>query len=156
MKRIDEIFNNYMWNNKKHFINKNLMINSLEEGGWDMIDIYSKNISIKCKWIKKLVDPNASFLTNIACYFVPDADKLFWSGNLKVSDGINLLKHKSMFWKSLIQAWCIYSFTVPNSCEEILNQQIWYNSFILMDKKPFLFKALYSKGIVCITFVLKI
>ena len=155
MKQIDEIFNNYMWNNKKHFINKNVMINSLEEGGWDMIDVYSKNISIKCKWIKKLVNPEASFLKNIACYFIPDADRLFWSGNLKVSDGLKLLKHDSVFWKSIIQAWCIYNFTVPNSCEEILNQQLWYNSFILLDKKPFFFKYLHLKGIVHIKDIVK-
>ena len=155
IKQIDDIFINYMWNNKKHFINKDIMINSLEEGGWDMVDIYSKNISIKCKWIKKLVDPNASFLKNIACYFIPNADNLFWSGNLKVSDGINLLKHNSVLWKSLVQAWCIYNFSVPNSPEEILNQQLWYNSFILMDKKPFFFRKLYSKGILYVKDIVK-
>ena len=139
-----------MWNNKKHFLNKNVMINTLEEGGWNMVDIYSKNISIKCKWIKKLVDQKAPFLTSIAGYFIPHADKLFWSGNLKVADGLKLLKHHSILWKSLVQAWCIYNFSVPNSAEEILNQQLWYNSFILMDKKPFFFDQLYSKGIVYI------
>ena len=150
MKQIDRILNDYMWNNKKHFINKNVMINSLDEGGLDMVDIYSKNISIKCKWIKKLIDPNASFLKSMACYFIPDADRLFWSGNLKVSDGLKLLKHNSVLWKSIIQAWCIYNFSVPNSFEQIAHQQLWYNSFILIDKKPFCFKQLYSKGIVCI------
>ena len=61
MKKIDHIFFNYLWNNKKHYIDKNVMINTLNEGGLTMIDISSKDISIKCNWVKRLCDKKSYF-----------------------------------------------------------------------------------------------
>ena len=59
------------------------MINNLNEGGLAMIDIISKDIAIKCSWVKRLCDKNNVGLQNMANYFIPNPDGLFWSGNLR-------------------------------------------------------------------------
>ena len=150
MKTINDIFFNYLWNNKKHFIDQKVMINGIGEGGLNMIDISSKDISIKSNWVKRLCNKNNTGLHKIANYFIPNADGLFWSGNLKVSDALNLMLHKSLIWTNIVKAWCIYNFSSPSSIEEILNQQVWYNSHILIGKSPFYFGPLHSKGILYI------
>ena len=147
MKRIDKILNDHLWSHKKHYIEKNVMLNCLSEGGLNMIDIYSKNIATKCKWVKKITDTTVGFFNNIVNYFIPNSNRLFWSGNLNVADGFKLMKHNSLFWKSVVQAWCIYNFYIPSNLEEIYNQQIWYNSCILIKGKPFFYNHLYTKGI---------
>ena len=147
MKRIDNILVDHLWSNKKHYIEKNVMLNNLCEGGLNMVDINSKNIAMKCKWVEKLTDENMGFFNNIVNYFIPNCNKLFWSGNLKVNDAFKLMIHQSIFWKSVVQAWCIYNFSIPSNRTEIYNQQIWYNSFILVEKKPIFYQYLYTKGI---------
>ena len=147
MKKIDSILFEHLWSNRKHYIEKSIMFNSISEGGLNMIDIYSKNIAIKCKWIKKITDPNANFFKNIVHYYIPNSSIWFWSGNLKVSDAFKFMIHQSLFWKSIIQAWCIYNYSIPNSYIEIYNQQIWYNSFILVGHKPIFNDYLNTKGI---------
>ena len=150
MKRINDIFFDFLWNNKKHFIDQKVMINSLGEGGLNMIDISSKDTSLKCSWVKRLCDKDNTCLQKIACYFIPNADGLFWSGNLTVSNALNLMLHQSLIWNNIVKAWCIYNFSSPTCIEDILNQQIWYNSHILIGKCPFFFGPLHMKGIVYI------
>ena len=102
---------------------------------------------MKCKWVKKMTD---GFFNNAVKYFIPNCNKLFWSGNLKVIDAFKLMTHQSLFWKSVVQAWCIYNFSIPSNCVEVYNQQIWYNSFILVENKPIFYQNLYTKGIIFI------
>ena len=83
----------------------------------------------------------------MARYFIPNSDGLFWSGNLTVSDALNLMCHPSIFWNNIVKAWCIYNFSKPTCIEDILNQQIWYNSNILIRKTPIYCGPLHSKGI---------
>ena len=131
------------------------MINSLGEGGLNMIDVSSKDISMKCSLVKRLCDENNTSLQKIANYFIPNADGLFWSGNLKVSDALKLMSHQSLLWNNIVKAWCIYNYNSPTSVDDIMNQQIWYNSHILIDKFPFFFGPLHFKGILYIKDLVK-
>ena len=155
MKKINDIFFDYLWNNKKHFIDQKVMINGIGEGGLNMIDISSKDISIKSSWVKRLCEKDNTCLQKIASYFIPNADGLFWSGNLNVSDALNLMQHSSIIWNNIVKAWCIYNFSSPTCLEDILNQQIWYNSYILIQKQPFFFGPLHLKGVLYIKDLVK-
>ena len=147
MKHINNLLINYLWGEKKHFIDKDIVINNLSEGGLTMVDISSKDVAVKCSWVRRLTDDSPGFWKELVEYFIPNSKKLFWSGNLKVSDGIKLMKHNSIFWRNIVRSWCIYNFFTPTSIEEILNQQLWYNSFILVGGQPIYKKSLHTKGI---------
>ena len=150
MKHLNKLLSDYLWNHKKHYVDKSIMINCLTEGGLGMLDVCSKDIAMKCNWVKRLNDNSNCYWKVFARHYIPNADKLFWTGNLKVSDGIILMTHNSIFWRNIVRAWCIYNYSIPNSIEDILNQQIWYNSFILVGGCPIYSKALHRKGILLI------
>ena len=59
-KRIDKILFDFIWKKKIHYIKKNVMINTLCAGGFNVLDFTSLNSSFKIKWIKIfLKNPNS-------------------------------------------------------------------------------------------------
>ena len=109
MKKIDHLLTEYLWNDKKHFINKNIIIGQPCDGGLNMVDIYAKEIAMKCRWVQRITLSNnfQNLLKGLVEYFIPESGRLFWSGNLTVKDGLNLMLHRSMFWECVVRSWCI-------------------------------------------------
>ena len=161
LKHLDNLLYNFLWNNKKHFVEKSVIIGNMTEGGLNMIDIYAREIAIKCSWVKRLTNTRENInwgnsWKNMVKYFIPSCDKLFWSGNLKVHHGISLMEHRSDFWEAVIRSWCIYNFVDPIEFQEIISQQIWYNSFILVNDQPVFCRSLHDAGITYIYDILNV
>ena len=155
LKSVEKVLLDYLWNNKKHFIDKNIIIGDLCNGGLRMVDILSKEISSKCGWVKRLANPQRDIFSGggwikLVEYFLPEPGRLFWSGNLKYVHALKLLKHSSVFWENVIKSWCIFNYHEPEEFADILNQQIWFNSQILVNNIPVFSRPLYEKGLIYI------
>ena len=56
LKEINQIFYDFLWNNKGDKIKRSVLINSYDKGGLKMIDIFSYNKSLKLAWVKRYLD----------------------------------------------------------------------------------------------------
>jgi hypothetical protein len=59
-KEIEKKCFKFIWNGKPDKIKRNLIINSYERGGLQMIDIKSYFIALKATWVSRLVTGNIS------------------------------------------------------------------------------------------------
>ena len=65
LKEIDQLFFDFLWPRQKHHVKKQVIIQSIEEGGLKMPDIFSMIKAVKIMWIKRLTSQNNNF-TNMA------------------------------------------------------------------------------------------
>ena len=56
LNRIDKMLFNFLWDNKPHKIKRSTIIASIEEGGLNMVDVYSVHLASKCAWIRRLIN----------------------------------------------------------------------------------------------------
>ena len=50
-----------------------------------------------------------------------------------------------------MKAWCEYSFSTPQTLNDILAQPLWFNSHIRMENKPYIDEGLHEMGINCVS-----
>ena len=137
----------FLWNNKKHYLDQNIIKLDLEKGGIRMVDFKLKSIALKTAWVKRMHSSLDANWKAIAKYFLPENALLFWSGNVSQKHTTKLLQHYSKFWDEVALAWSLYNFHTPDHIRDILSQQIWYNSFILVKDLPVFRRILHSAGI---------
>ena len=57
-KELDDIFFSFIWPSQKHHVKKDVLIQSMEEGGLKMPDIKTMVKSLKVTWVKRLIGNN--------------------------------------------------------------------------------------------------
>ena len=59
-----------------------------------------------------------------------------------------IISQISLFLKQAIESWLQFQFNPPETTEQIMQQILWLNSNILIDKKPLFFDRMFKKGII--------
>ena len=62
IKKVNELFFDFIWPKGKHHVKKNVLIQDIESGGLKMPDVESMVKSIKLTWIKRIATNNNSFV----------------------------------------------------------------------------------------------
>ena len=140
---------NYMWNNKPDRIKRSIMYSPKFEGGLKVTNLTTQNKSLKISWIIRMKDNPAweVFVTKQ----LGEIGELFWECNLHQSDTKEIhVKFVGSFVKDIIDAWCEYNYYTPKDKVHILNQLIWLNSFIKIDKKVVLYNSWLQAGVIYI------
>lgn len=55
IKKIDSTLFNFIWKNKSHYLNKNILCNSYNQGGLNVLDFGTSNTIFKLNWIKHYI-----------------------------------------------------------------------------------------------------
>jgi hypothetical protein len=59
----------------------------------------------------------------------------------------------SLFFKQALQSWLQFQFHPPEKIEQILQQILWLNSNVLVDKIPVFMGKMFEKGILFINYI---
>jgi len=152
MKELESIFFRFIWDRGKDKVKRNVMYSAYDEGGLKVPHIPSFIKSLKLIWIKKLINP-----LDFSPWKILIIDKLDKIGghNIWNSSSNQLLwlaenKITNSFWKDVLLAWSYRDTKPPSSSAEVLSQILWYNSDILIDKKPVYYKKLVNSNILYI------
>jgi hypothetical protein len=96
-KEIEKKCFKFIWNGKPDKVKRNLIINSYERGGLQMIDIKSYCIVLKATWVSRLVSGNISNWKLISLKYFNAIGKnwLVFSMNLDSTKSLNYLKKKT-------------------------------------------------------------
>ncbi len=154
-KKQDELVFNFIWNNKPEKIKRKYLDNSLDEGGVKLINLKAPNLSLKASWLQKIYcNPNWSssrFLCNIRSIF---KFNLFMFAQISKTHFQCLQKiftNLSPFFKDMIQAWFHFLYFPPESVDAILQQMIWFNSNMLINRLPILWEQFVENSIIFIS-----
>ncbi len=137
----------YIWEGKTPKIAFSKLTCNREQGGLKLVDLLKKDRSMKIKWISRL--KNSESLANIAYYFLPDIGEKVWECNLHPND-VPIILTKESFWRDVLTAWCHHNYECKTDLNAVLKSVIWFNSDILVNRKPIFYKKWFQKGIVYI------
>ena len=134
IKQIRKLSLDFLWNNKKYKIKDTYLQTDYKNGGIKFIDIKAQIMSLKLKWIGRILDETIASWKHI-----PKSQFNKISGlppclnyNLKL-DHIKDVNKMSPFYEEIFKAWCVInSITKQNQNTQcsILNEVILYNSNI--------------------------
>ena len=140
--------NNFLWGGKPPRIKFQTAIADIPDGGLRHTNIHAYIIAQKAAWAKKLLDMyDSSFISYIEEYLPP----------LSVCDILKLSFYPDslsptmpVFYRQVLHAW--YQMKeMPESAEDIFNEVIWYNKYILINEEYVFYKSWYNVGIIYIS-----
>jgi len=153
-KEVEELLYNFLNDNKPDKIKRETLIGPYEQGGYKMLDISAQNHAMKMNWAKRLVETEGVWKQEMI-NMIPTNTLYFLRCNLNYVD-IPFKPPKGSIWEEFWPKWCKQNYkNNVQELEEILNQNIWYNSHIRINKKPTYIKTWADKGILWINDLVK-
>ena len=128
----------FLWHDKRPKIKKDVLYNNLQNGGIRMTEITNKNKAIKTAWVPRLLNSiqnNSAVHTYLQASVSPINLEILLTSNIKCKDVQKLIqKPIHTFWMEVLETWsnCIYH--EPLSKEQVLEEKLWLNSHITINK----------------------
>lgn len=142
IKQINSINFNFIWKNKCHYIRKDDMVKSYEEGGGNVIDFDTMNGVLKVKWLKSYIQNKQSIwfiIPNLIFQKMGGIEFL-----LRCDFNNNRLPIKlSAFHQQVLLYWKLiykHNFTPHNT-------PIWNNRYVLQKNKSIYLEEWFTKGV---------
>lgn len=150
--RINKIWSNFLWSGKKPKIAWNIICAPKNNGGLGLSDLAKRDISLKCQWVAiYMKDHVVSFLAD---YFLQNKmGSLIWECNIKSIDCKYITNCRS-FWFDVVKSWATINFFVPNGIDQVLDQILWYNSHIKINRRIYIDHEMFKIGIIRIRDIL--
>ena len=121
------------------------MILDYDEGGLKLVDLPTKNKSLKITWIQKILGSKATWCT-FAHNDLPIDNKLIWQCNLHKKDV--KIDCKPGFWTDVLSVWCDINCNTSQNLRDVEAEIIWFNHQIRDRNGKMLFvKELMIAGI---------
>ena len=138
------IFYSFIWNGKDK-VKRNVLTATIENGGLNMLDIdsmvHTKRVLCLKKYLEDYPSPWKFFLDERLSSV---GGKFVLHCNL---DSTKLPVMLPPFYKQCFDAWSDLNNKVPLSFQEIVNEIIWNNKFLCVDKKSVFRRDLFSIGL---------
>ena len=132
IKDIDQMFQKFLWSNKKSMIAKNVLHQPINKGGLKMINIDFMIRSIKIMWIKRLNNPCEAKWKHVSWNLLEiQKNQLFTKIGFR-----NIAKNQIPFYKQVLETWFDFVSVEPTSKKEVLDECLYNNVFLLIDNKP--------------------
>lgn len=124
----------FVWNSKKPKIAYKRLIASFDQGGLQLRDMALINESLKLAKVLTILDDSKKFVWKdwFRLHFKVANDYLFRC-NFSYKDIVKFCEDSLQ--KDVLSYWAKHNFMTPQSVNEILQQQIWYNSHIRFQNK---------------------
>ena len=142
---IELLFNDFIWNGRRPKIRLNILQGLKEDGGADLVNIKTRDAALKIQWVMKAM--NDPLLQAFACKQIGvDLGFDIWQIAMNEKHFVLFFKNKN-FWSDVLKVWssfrCKFGYENENASEHFL----WFNSKILIDKKPVFYKKWYDVGV---------
>jgi hypothetical protein len=147
------MFFKFIWQNKPEKVKRDVLVQDYKYGGLKIPNIVHLVTSLKATWIQRIFRQSTKWIT------------LFESTtNLRTKDLViygdyflEIKKEKvtNMFWKDVLCSWALVQKNQKlQNTEDIQGLNIWYNTNILLNNKPFIYKNFINKGVIFISDIL--
>ena len=142
-----KIQKNFLWNFTAPKIKHSTTRMDYQNGGLRNVDVFFKIISLQCSWFRRLFDNSFHQWKVIPLFFINKTfgEHFKFHSNLDFSDDI--VKCFPSFYKSMFLNWKKFFHVNPCVPSCILNQVLWFNKFIQINRKPVFYKKFSSNNI---------
>ena len=144
LKAADSIFYSFIWYGKDK-VKRNVLTATIENGGLNMLDIDSmvrtKHVFCLKKYLEYYPSPWKFFL---------EEKLLSVGGKFVLHCNLDITKLPVMlppFYQQCFDAWSDLNNKVPLSFQDIVNEIIWNNEFLCVDRKSVFRRDLLSTGL---------
>ena len=145
VKEANSIFYNFIWNGKDK-VKRCALISDIDKGGLKMLDIESMVSARRVICLKKFLEDYPSTWKSILNSFIlPVGGSLVLHCNF---DTVKLKTQLPKYYKECFDAWSGLNSSTPVTFNDIMNEIIWNNKFICIDKKSVYRNDLVNLGIV--------
>ena len=145
IKEVNKLLYGFIWRGNDK-IKHTVLINDIEDGGLKMLDIQSMILSQRVIALKRFIGDYSSPWKSILETFLGNiGGKSILYCNF---DTRKLPIYLPDFYKESLDAWSYVSTTSVVSYDDVVNQTIWNNKFILIENKSCYVKHLAVNGIV--------
>ena len=139
IRSIQQVVNKFIWSNKPAKVNHDVMINPLEEGGLNAIDIESQYKALKLPWVWRLI---RSHNWNSAIN-----DRLKQFGGIKLLINCNFdsktLANVPLFYNEVLKFWA--EISIPTHYAKFI---VWNNKNIKIAKHTVYSEELFKNNVV--------
>ena len=144
IKTVEDLIKEFLWRGKKAKIAFETLKKDRKQGGLRLVDLSAKQSSIKIKWIFSVLYD--SFLERCAYEALsPKIKGMIWHVNINSSDIKSTFDDS--FWRQILVAWSVLNYRHPTNKISVLNEILWYNSFIRINKKVVMYDDWLNAGI---------
>ena len=126
---LDRMLYAFLWDNKPSKISRQTLCSAYDEGGLNMIDLYSFIASMKISWIKRVSLYENTTAKMFRATFISPSDMQKMGGNL-----VDTLVHRNQnpFWKDVFKHYkYFYQKCTPTNAAEFGAECIHYNANIM-------------------------
>ena len=143
VKKFENIVTTFLWNGKKPKIPLRILQLSKKSGGMNLINLRSREISLKCTWIQ-IIESDARTMELASYVLNTKINGDIWKCNLNKRDVREAFEPS--FWRDVLEAWSYVNFST--SWED---KPLWYNSNIRINNKVIFWEEAYNKGLLWIS-----
>ena len=158
IQQIDRQLHNYVWEQGRHRMRKELLWQPTLQGGLGMINIFIQNKALKFSWFNRLLSDTVNLqfwaIHLSYCFILPLSDVL--NCNIHHRELNVLLQQKlPCFWQDVFIQWFKQFFVSPNCTtveekEKVLSVPVVFNSEMAVGnswKQPQLYELLQEHGV---------
>lgn len=140
------IVTDFTWNGKRSKVAYNVLIQEIVCGGLKLPDLQTRVQVIHLKWIRYMWDNQNSPLTRIFVVSCHSHDaKMLLQCKTKF---VHKLDERYTFLYEILSTWARVHIFQPASVEDVLEQVLWHNDYITVNKASLCWRAWNRAGIV--------
>ena len=141
--KIDKIILDFIWKNKRHEINKNLLCEGIEKGGLNLISLSEMDMCLKITWLHKILMMEPEWLEFATTYRI---ERLVSTDTTYHTTLYN--NTKNLFWKSVISSYTKWYKTFNLKVTvDIEIQPLWGNHHIKIPFNDLLYRKNITKKV---------
>ena len=131
--KVEDAITKFIWNNKRAKLPLSTLYKEKHFGGLGLANLEKRQKSLAIQWIN--IACQNKFIANLAEYYLGPAYSinLIWQCNIKAQDASKTFESAG-YWLEGLKAWSSVNYYWPQCYEDIINQIIWYNSEIKVNK----------------------
>jgi hypothetical protein len=145
LKDINQMFFKFINKGGSEKIKRKILIGDYSTGGYRMTDLASYIKAIKIRWMERFIKIPGIWKKEMENICQIDL-QLLSRCNIKYKD-IPFINKKYGMWDEILKEWCEENYQEVNNIDEIMQQCIWFNSHIKIQKKVVLWKKWEKHGI---------
>ena len=148
--QINQMIKEFLWGHNKAKIKYETLQRNYDKGGLKMVKVEAKEISLKVKWIKKALETNCIWSLHTGEVFpIPLLDIV--NCNLNKKDVQEMESNAVVsIWYDILKAWSVFNYkTIQQVVDKglVLEQSLWLNSHIKIDRRVILYCNYFDRGI---------
>ena len=145
LNELEKIFFDFLWNNKASKLNKKCTFKPTNEGGLNMLNIYSFLSAMKVNWIRRLLKQNTSY-RNFVIDIYPKIQNVQHLG----TEYCQYLVHTidNTFWCDVFKHLHKFSLKcIPSNIHELYSECLFYNRNIKIGGHTVYYREWVERGI---------